>query len=378
MMKTVKSFDIQKSEPAPTTDMREAKPSSLANFLIYNNTVPIIFGALFLMTGGAFAATNPDVQQAVISESSSVQTIDNTYITSVDLETYPMKFEIKNVQEDEENYYVTYTMHTVDVKDSVWQDIAYENTMKVQKSALNGDLGTYVQEELGELWDHERARLKETQQQQRARGVTQKSVATVYGGLLGKFITPTETTFDEYVPTVASVIPKSPVAESFQTMRTSDTATVPQSNTSSPNSPAPSSQESQQAGPVDTEPPVVTILGDSPISVDVGNPYVDLGVVVLDAVDRNPGLFVEIDGVAMTNVSIDTSIQRTYTIIYKATDRAGNVGVAERIVSVVPASNSSELPVDTEPDTTPKPPQNSEVNPPPPEPEEPQVQEGGI
>ncbi len=378
MMKTVKSFDIQKSEPAPTTDMREAKPSSLANFLIYNNTVPIIFGALFLMTGGAFAATNPDVQQAVISESSSVQTIDNTYITSVDLETYPMKFEIKNVQEDEENYYVTYTMHTVDVKDSVWQDIAYENTMKVQKSALNGDLGTYVQEELGELWDHERARLKETQQQQRARGVTQKSVATVYGGLLGKFITPTETTFDEYVPTVASVIPKSPVAESFQTMRTSDTATVPQSNTSSPNSPAPSSQESQQAGPVDTEPPVVTILGDSPISVDVGNPYVDLGVVVLDAVDRNPGLFVEIDGVAMTNVSIDTSIQRTYTIIYKATDRAGNVGVAERIVSVVPASNSSELPVDTEPDTTPKPPQNSEVNPPSPEPEEPQVQEGGI
>lgn len=378
MMKTVKSFDIQKSEPAPTTDMREAKPSSLANFLIYNNTVPIIFGALFLMTGGAFAATNPDVQQAVISESSSVQTIDNTYITSVDLETYPMKFEIKNVQEDEENYYVTYTMHTVDVKDSVWQDIAYENTMKVQKSALNGDLGTYVQEELGELWDHERARLKETQQQQRARGVTQKSVATVYGGLLGKFITPTETTFDEYVPTVASVIPKSPVAESFQTMRTSDTATVPQSNTSSPNSPAPSSQESQQAGPVDTEPPVVTILGDSPISVDVGNPYVDLGVVVLDAVDRNPGLFVEIDGVAMTNVSIDTSIQRAYTIIYKATDRAGNVGVAERIVSVVPASNSSELPVDTEPDTTPEPPQNSEVNPPSPEPEEPQVQEGGI
>lgn len=369
-MKTVKTFDIQKKEASQTNDSREMK-SSLAQFLIYNNTVPIIFGALFLMTGGAFAATNPAVQQAVISETDSIQTIDNTYITSVDLDTFPMKFEIKNVQEDDVNYYVTYAMHTVDVKDAVWQDIVYENTMKVQKSALNGDLGTYVQEELGELWDHERARLRETQAQQRARGVTQKSIATVYGGLLGKFITPTETTFDEYSPTVTSVVPKSPVAESYQTMRTSESVPVPQSKNSVQNSPASSAQEAQQGGPVDTEPPVVTVLGDNPISVELGSTYVDLGVVVLDTVDRNPGVYVEIDGVAMTHVSIDTSIERTYTIIYKATDRAGNIGTAERIVSVVPAPSSP-----AEPPAEPVP--SPEVTPPPIQSDTPQVEEGGI
>jgi hypothetical protein len=64
----------------------------------------------------------------------------------------------------------------------------------------------------------------------------------------------------------------------------------------------------------------------------------DLGATVTDSTDNNLGYEVSVDGSATTtpeNISIDTSVAGTHTILYSATDQAGNVGYATRTVNVI-------------------------------------------
>jgi hypothetical protein len=84
----------------------------------------------------------------------------------------------------------------------------------------------------------------------------------------------------------------------------------------------------------DTEAPVITINGNNPAEIAVGTSYSDLGVVVIDNVNDNLGHTIQVDGIEVTNIQLDTSTSTTYIITYTATDEAGNVGTAERTVIV--------------------------------------------
>jgi len=79
--------------------------------------------------------------------------------------------------------------------------------------------------------------------------------------------------------------------------------------------------------PPDLTAPEITVIGDNPLTVGVGNAFNDPGARATDDVDG-----------AVTVVSsgeVDTSALGTYTIAYSATDRAGNTSRAERTVHVV-------------------------------------------
>ena len=102
---------------------------------------------------------------------------------------------------------------------------------------------------------------------------------------------------------------------------------------------APSSQGgSGAASDADTEAPTISINGNNPATINVGDNYVDLGASISDNVDQNLGYSASVDGGTATTddqVVIDTSASGTHTIEYSATDAAGNTGTATRTVDVV-------------------------------------------
>ncbi len=77
----------------------------------------------------------------------------------------------------------------------------------------------------------------------------------------------------------------------------------------------------------DTTPPVITLNGDSNITLYVGDKYKELGATATDNKDGN--ITVEIKG------SVDTSKEGVYTINYSAKDKAGNIAKATRVVTVL-------------------------------------------
>ena len=112
---------------------------------------------------------------------------------------------------------------------------------------------------------------------------------------------------------------------------TSSTTNVSTTTPDSTASSSPSSNEASEANsaiPTDTEPPVITVVGNNPATVEKGSSYADLGATVADNVNDNLGVTVSGD-------TVDTETVGEYTIIYTATDQAGNVGTATRTVNVV-------------------------------------------
>lgn len=77
----------------------------------------------------------------------------------------------------------------------------------------------------------------------------------------------------------------------------------------------------------DTTAPVISIIGDNPLSINKDSTYEELGATAIDDVD-----------VTVTTIStgvVDTSIVGTYTVTYTATDSAGNIATMTRIVNVI-------------------------------------------
>ena len=88
----------------------------------------------------------------------------------------------------------------------------------------------------------------------------------------------------------------------------------------------------------DTTPPTVTLNGDNPAAVAVGDTYTDAGATVTDDVDTGLTYTASVDGGASTmpdQIVIDTAAEGTHTIVYSATDAAGNTGTATRTVDVI-------------------------------------------
>jgi DNA/RNA endonuclease G (NUC1) len=81
------------------------------------------------------------------------------------------------------------------------------------------------------------------------------------------------------------------------------------------------------AAPPDTTPPVITVLGDNPLTLPVGSTFNDPGATALDAVDG--AVTVSATG------SVNTAVPGEYTITYSATDAANNTATAIRTVNVV-------------------------------------------
>jgi hypothetical protein len=88
----------------------------------------------------------------------------------------------------------------------------------------------------------------------------------------------------------------------------------------------------------DTEAPVIAINGNNPAVVVLNDAYSDLGASVTDNVTDNLGYHVSLDGGATTTIdqlAIDTSSAGSHTILFSATDQAGNIGTATRTVTII-------------------------------------------
>ena len=77
----------------------------------------------------------------------------------------------------------------------------------------------------------------------------------------------------------------------------------------------------------DVIPPVITILGDNPATVELGSTYTDAGATAMDAFHGSTPV--------STSGAVDTSTVGSYTITYVATDLDNNSAIATRTVNVV-------------------------------------------
>jgi hypothetical protein len=102
----------------------------------------------------------------------------------------------------------------------------------------------------------------------------------------------------------------------------------------------------------DTTPPVITINGDNPAHIHVGDSYADLDASVTDNVDQNLGLKYFLNGALVSNIVLDTSEVATDTIDYVATDTAGNTATSTRTVIIEAATSTDTTTSATTTDAT--------------------------
>jgi uncharacterized protein (TIGR02145 family) len=80
---------------------------------------------------------------------------------------------------------------------------------------------------------------------------------------------------------------------------------------------------------IDLIPPVITILGDNPVNIFVGEPYTDEGATALDNVDGDLTYRIIVEG------TVNPNVPGIYTIIYYVMDNGGNERTATRTIDVI-------------------------------------------
>ena len=78
----------------------------------------------------------------------------------------------------------------------------------------------------------------------------------------------------------------------------------------------------------DTTPPVITILGDNPLNLQIGSTFSDPGATAQDYVDGN------VSAAIQTTSNVNTAVVGTYLLTYNVSDTAGNAATASRTVIV--------------------------------------------
>lgn len=187
---------------------KNKKPLNLLiNFIKYHNAFAIAVSLVAAGMSLTFAASpeiRQDVVASLVSAKETVRSIDNTYIVGVDLADFDFSLQITDIKEDDASYYISYAYKTIYIKDYVWQELSKQATLTITKQGLGDkDLGLYVAEELAEVINSQLSYLKEVQQMEKQKGLSQKIVSTEYAGLIGRFLDAKEETFPGYEPVVS-------------------------------------------------------------------------------------------------------------------------------------------------------------------------------
>jgi hypothetical protein len=83
-----------------------------------------------------------------------------------------------------------------------------------------------------------------------------------------------------------------------------------------------------------TTPPTITINGNNPATIHVGDTYNDLGATVKDNAGHDLTVHTYVNGSLLEPVTLNTSSAVTDTIDYVATDTWGNTSTSTRQVLV--------------------------------------------
>lgn len=87
----------------------------------------------------------------------------------------------------------------------------------------------------------------------------------------------------------------------------------------------------------DTTKPVITIIGEEQITINVGTNYEDAGAIASDNKDGDITSKIKVSG------SVDTSVAGIYIITYSVSDKAGNKAEAKRQVTVVSVATTTTI-----------------------------------
>ena len=93
----------------------------------------------------------------------------------------------------------------------------------------------------------------------------------------------------------------------------------------------------RQVTVADTTAPVITLNGDAIVTLEQGETYTDSGATATDLVDGN--VAVNLSG------EVNTAVAASYTLIYSATDTAGNQSTANRSVQVQATQTGTDVTV---------------------------------
>ncbi|MBX4181365.1 hypothetical protein KW807_00675 [Candidatus Parcubacteria bacterium] len=179
----------------------------LLKFIKYNNAVPIALTLILTSSGAAFAFS-PEARDMIVDSKEVARSTDNSYLLATDLDNYNFNLQIKDVKEDEENYYVTYSYRLIELDDYAWKNLDKEEILKVSKETLDKgyikDLGLYTSKEIGDVLDTKLAYLKRVKDTEKEKGLTQKVITTEYSGLIGRIFDPKDKTFPGYAAVIAA------------------------------------------------------------------------------------------------------------------------------------------------------------------------------
>ena len=170
------------------------------SFIKYHNAFTIGLLILFIINTAVFADEN--VRDSVIGkEVKEVKGVNNEALLEVDLVNFDLVMKIVNIQEDSEKFYIDYTFKTFEIKDSVWQEVAEDQVLIIDKNALaDRDLGVYIAKELGEVVDSQLVYLNKAQIQEKEKGQTMALETIDYTGLIGLVMSPKTKELVGYTP----------------------------------------------------------------------------------------------------------------------------------------------------------------------------------
>ena len=90
--------------------------------------------------------------------------------------------------------------------------------------------------------------------------------------------------------------------------------------------------------PLDTTAPIITLLGDNPMTIEVDEDYVEPGATAFDRMDGD-----RTDQIAIDATEVDTNTVGTYTVTYSVADLQDNQAQASRSVQVLASPDLADL-----------------------------------
>jgi len=187
----------------------------LVSFLSYHNAVPIAGIILALGASATFAASTGVISLPALTQSASstadvqLPVPDDSYLRSIDLDTYTPTAQVTGVTEDSSNYYVAYTLSTIALVGNAWQQTTEDQSMTISKAALGAyqDLGLYVASQLQARSAQELAYLKRVQTLAIAQNAAAGAqTASAYANLVGKTLSADSAAIPGYTPVVQNPV----------------------------------------------------------------------------------------------------------------------------------------------------------------------------